>query len=121
MLRRLALVIISGCHWSYSTSDFGGRTDDLRSLGEGDCRVKLNGHERPSNESGHDHRWIVFQDQRWGMSRPVGGLRKYGGLFLWAVGVVAGSSVGATPPSEKLLRDSDSPIDLLGHAHVAGW
>ena len=25
-------------------------------------------------ESGHDLRWIVVQDQRWGMSHPVGGL-----------------------------------------------
>ena len=36
MLRRFALVIISGCHWSYSTSAFGGASDGLRSWPEDD-------------------------------------------------------------------------------------
>jgi hypothetical protein len=43
-------VIISGCHWSYSTSAFGGATDGLRSWPEGDSLVTLNGHERPSKD-----------------------------------------------------------------------
>jgi hypothetical protein len=56
--------------------------------------------------------WVAISDG--GCPRPVGGLWKYRWPLLWAVGVVAGRSVGATPPSEKLLRNCDSPIDYLG-------
>ena len=50
-----------------------------------------------------DALWVEISDG--GCPRPVGGLRTYWWPRLWAVGVVAGGSVGATPPSETLLRD----------------
>jgi hypothetical protein len=62
-------------------------------------------------ESGHDHRWIVVQDQRWGMSRPLGGLWKYRwplSLGRWRRRWQFGR---CDTPSEKLLRDCDFPID----------
>jgi hypothetical protein len=52
-----------------------------------------------------------------GVPRPVGGLWKYRWPLRWAVCVVAGRSVRATPPSDNLLRNCDSSIDYLGHAH----
>ena len=50
-----------------------------------------------------DALWIEISDG--GCPRPVGGLRKYRWPLLLADCVVAGRLVGATPLSEKLLRD----------------
>ena len=55
--------------------------------------------------SGHDLRWLVGRDQRWGIPRPIGGLGKYRWPLLWAVGVVAGRLVGATPPRRSCSDD----------------
>jgi hypothetical protein len=50
-----------------------------------------------------DALWVEISDGE--CPRPVGGRWNYRWPLLGAVGVVAGSSVGATPPSAKLLRD----------------
>ncbi len=50
-----------------------------------------------------DALWVEISDG--GCHSPMGGPWKYLQPGLWAVCVVAGSSVGATPPSEKLLRN----------------
>ena len=41
---------ISECRWSYPTSDFNGRVDDLRALLQHDCRVTFIDHERLSKD-----------------------------------------------------------------------
>jgi hypothetical protein len=61
------------------------------------------GHTTPRVVTISDALWVEISDG--GCPRPVGGLCKYRWHQLWTVGVVAGSSVGATPRSDKLLRD----------------
>ncbi len=68
-----------------------------------------------AGESGHDHRWIVVQDQRWGMSRPVGGLRKY----RWPLSLGRLASSLAVRSVRRPPRRSCSGIEILPSINLA--
>ena len=45
----MTLMNISGCHWSYSTNDFGERIVEVCSLLQGDVRVTFIVHEQSTS------------------------------------------------------------------------